>query len=103
MTLETPSLWMKMGHLVSIIQKDQNPWAQEEIDVNCPEALIDEIAPTCFVDTDHSHDTVTRRSITGIVFFLAALPSYFRANGNPTRANVKMPLKHLLIPQSSAQ
>ena len=59
--------------------KDQYPWAKEEIDVNCPEALVEEIALTCFVDADHSHDTVTRRSITGIVIFLGRTPVLFQS------------------------
>ena len=34
-------------------------------------ALIDEVSLTCFVDSEHSHDTMTRRSITGLVIFLS--------------------------------
>jgi hypothetical protein len=43
-------------HWYTEILKDQYPWAKEEDDENVPEALIDEIAITCFVDSDHSHD-----------------------------------------------
>ena len=61
------------------ILKDQYPWAQEEIDINVPEPLIQELAITCFVDSDHSHDTVTRRSITGLVIFLGRTPVLFQS------------------------
>ena len=50
--------------------KDQYPWAREEVDANIPTPLIEEITITCFVDSDHSHDTVTRRSITGSPCFI---------------------------------
>jgi hypothetical protein len=59
--------------------KDQYPWAKEEVDENVPEALIDEISLTCFVDSDHFHDTVTRRSITGLVLFLGRTPVLFQS------------------------
>jgi hypothetical protein len=41
------------------------PDSYEEIDVNLPEALVDPMEITVFVDSDHAHDQVTRRSITG--------------------------------------
>ena len=59
--------------------KDQYPWATEEVDANVPAPLIDEIAITCFVDSDHAHDTVTRRSITGLVIFLGRTPVLFQS------------------------
>ena len=37
------------------------PDAVEEIDVNLPKALIDEMEITVFVDSDHAHDKVSRR------------------------------------------
>jgi hypothetical protein len=50
------------------------PDAVEEIDVNLPEALIDEMEITVFVDSDHAHDKVTRRSITGMIIFVGRTP-----------------------------
>jgi hypothetical protein len=50
------------------------PDAAEEIDVNLPEPLIDEMEITAFVDSDHAHDKVSRRSITGIIIFVGRTP-----------------------------
>ena len=50
------------------------PDSFEEIDVNLPEALIDEMEITVFVDSDHAHDKVSRRSITGIIIFVGRTP-----------------------------
>jgi hypothetical protein len=50
------------------------PDAVEEIDVNLPKALIDEMEITVFVDSDHAHDKVSRRSITGITIFVGRTP-----------------------------
>ena len=53
------------------------PDAHEEIDVNIPAPRIDEMKIICFVDSDHAHNKVTRRSITGLVFFVGRTPVYF--------------------------
>ena len=50
------------------------PDAFEEIDVNLPKALVDEMEITVFVDSDHAHDKVSRRSITGILIFVGRTP-----------------------------
>ncbi len=50
------------------------PDAFEEIDVNLPKALIDEMEITVFVDSDHAHDKVSRRSISGILIFVGRTP-----------------------------
>jgi hypothetical protein len=57
--------------------KEQYPDACEEIDAKLPEALIDEMAITVFVDSDHAHDKITRRSITGIIMFVGRTPVYY--------------------------
>ena len=52
----------------------QYPDAKEDIDVNLPKSLIGEIAITLFVDSDHAHDKVTRRSVSGILVFAGRTP-----------------------------
>ena len=53
------------------------PDAVEEIDSRLPEPLIDEIAITAFVDSDHAHDQITRRSITGLLVLVGRTPVFF--------------------------
>jgi hypothetical protein len=55
---------------------DDYPDAVEEIDEKLPKPLCDEIALTAFVDSDHAHDKVTRRSITGILILLGRTPVF---------------------------
>ena len=50
------------------------PDAKEEIDEKLPEPLLDELAITAYVDSDHAHDKATRRSITGLVIFVGRTP-----------------------------
>jgi hypothetical protein len=57
--------------------REQYPDAIEELDANIPEALVDEMQITVFVDSDHAHDKVTRRSITGIIMFVGRTPVYY--------------------------
>ena len=52
------------------------PDATEEIDTNLPPPLVDEIEITAFVDSDHAHDLVTRRSITGILILVGRTPVF---------------------------
>jgi hypothetical protein len=53
------------------------PDACEEVGTNVPEPLIDELAITVFVDSDHAHDKITRRSVTGIMIFVGRTPIFF--------------------------
>ena len=55
------------------------PDSYEEIDVNLPQPLIDELRITTFVDSDHAHDKVTRRSITGMIIFVGKTPIFFQS------------------------
>jgi hypothetical protein len=57
--------------------KEAYPDAAEEIDSKVPEALIDELEITAFVDSDHAHDKLTRRSITGLLIIVGRTPVYF--------------------------
>ena len=45
-------------------------------DNTLPETLHKELTITEYVDSDHSHDKVTRRSITGLVIFIGKTPVY---------------------------
>ena len=50
------------------------PDAFEEIDTKLPKPLVPEMDITVLVDSDHAHDKVTRRSITGLLIFLGRTP-----------------------------
>ena len=60
-------------------EKFQNiyPDAKEMDDIKLPESLIDEMELTIFVDSDHAHDKISRRSVTGIIVFLGKNPIYW--------------------------
>ena len=53
------------------------PDAVEEIDVKVPEPKVDELEITVFVDSDHAHDRLTQRSVTGLLILLGRTPVYF--------------------------
>ena len=55
------------------------PDAFEEIDPDFPEALVGEMKITVFVDSDHAHDKVTRRSVTGILIFVGRTPIFYHS------------------------
>lgn len=59
------------------IFEDFYPDAIEEVDAKLPEALIDEIAITAFIDSDHAHDCITQRSITGLLILIGRTPCLF--------------------------
>ena len=64
-------------HLNANIQKKMEkfyPEASEEIDRRLPTPLYPELQTTVFVDSDHAHDKVTRRSVTGIIIFVGRTP-----------------------------
>ena len=50
---------------------------REEIDSKIPEPMIDELAITAFVDSDHAHDRVTMKSMTGLLILVGRTPVYF--------------------------
>ena len=53
------------------------PDAAEELDANLPTPLVEEISITVFVDSDHGHNKVTRRSIMGLIAFLGRLLAFY--------------------------
>ena len=52
------------------------PNATEELDTALPPPLMNELDITAFVDSDHAHDKVTRRSITGILILVGRTPVF---------------------------
>ena len=54
--------------------REEYPDAAEEVDTNLPIPLVEELAITAFVDSDHAHDKITRRSITGIIVLVGRTP-----------------------------
>ena len=53
------------------------PDAAEEVDVNVPKPMVDEMEISVFVDSDHAHDKVTRRSMTGMIIFVGRTPIFY--------------------------
>jgi hypothetical protein len=64
------------GHAMAEKLREDYPEATEEIDASLPAPLVDELATTVFVDADHGHDKVTRRSMTGIVILVGRTPVF---------------------------
>ena len=56
--------------------REEYPKAMEEINEYLPPPLVDELAITVFVDSDHAHDKLTRRSITGIIMLVGRTPVF---------------------------
>ncbi len=54
--------------------KEQYPDSKEQVDTKLPKALFEELSITTYVDSDHAHDKVTRRSITGLIIFVGRTP-----------------------------
>ena len=57
--------------------KEMYPDTVEEIDEDVPMHLIGEMKITTFVDSDHTRDRVTRRSITGLIILVGRTPVCF--------------------------
>ena len=49
---------------------EQYPGAREEFPGDMPNSKGKEVHLTLYVDADHAHDQLTRRSITGILLFI---------------------------------
>jgi hypothetical protein len=60
------------------------PDASEELPPNMPTPKGRAARITCFVDADHAHDVVTRRSITGILLFINNTPVKWISKRQPT-------------------
>ena len=46
----------------------------DEIDPRCPKPLMPEMETSIMAGSDHAHDLVTGKSVTGIIGFLASTP-----------------------------
>ena len=57
----------------------QYHYFKEDIDPKFPEPKVQGIAITFFCDSDHSHDLVTGRSMTGIIGFVGSTPVVARS------------------------
>ena len=57
--------------------KELYPDAIEEVPPNAPKPRGKPVQITCFVDADHAGDQVTRRSRTGVLFFVNKAPIMF--------------------------
>ena len=62
-----------------VLLKIQYLDAAKEIDADIPDLFIQEVSITAFVDPDHAHNLVTRRSITGLIIVLGKMPVLFQS------------------------
>ena len=53
---------------------EKYPDATEEIDEGLPEPRGKPISTTVYFDSDHAHDQVTRRSVSGVISFVGSTP-----------------------------
>ena len=57
--------------------KEEYPEAVDEIDDYLPPPLVDDLAITVFVDSNHTHDEVTRQFITGLIMLVGRIPVFY--------------------------
>ena len=70
------------------------PDAKEQVDRKLPKPLFNEISITAYVDSDHAHDKMTRRSMTGLIIFVGRTPVFILQKD-------RVQLKHLrMVPNS---
>eukprot|EP00957_Ditylum_brightwellii_P149651 11395598-Ditylum_brightwellii.AAC.1 len=55
------------------------PEAEESINDQLPKPFFDELAITTYVDSNHVHDKLTRRSITGLIIFVGCMPVLYQS------------------------
>ena len=61
----------------------QYSYFKEDIDPRFPEPLMDELEVNMFADSDHGHDKVTGRSITGCICFVGSTPVLWFSKRQP--------------------
>jgi hypothetical protein len=57
----------------------QYKYFKEELDPYFPEMTVPELQITIFCDSDHGHDLITGRSITGLIAFVGSTPVYWKS------------------------
>jgi len=57
----------------------QYKYYKEELDPGFPEPAVPELDINIFSDSDHAHDLVTGRSITGLLAFVGSTPVYWKS------------------------
>ena len=57
----------------------QYKYYKEHIDEEFSKATLEEMLTTIFCDTDHAHDLVTGRSITGLLGIVGSTPVYWKS------------------------
>ena len=58
----------------AVYMKELYPDAEDHVPPNMPEPLGQEVDISCFVDSDHAGNKITRRSHTGILLYLNSAP-----------------------------
>ena len=66
--------WSEFDNAINDDWSELYPDAEEELPPNMPPPRGRTVRITCYVDADHAHDQVTRRSITGILIFFNNTP-----------------------------
>jgi hypothetical protein len=59
---------------VEVNWQEQYPGAKEELPSDMPIPQGKSVCITAYVDADHAHDQITRRSVTGILLFINNTP-----------------------------
>jgi hypothetical protein len=58
---------------------NQYSYAKEEINICFPKPLGDEMKVNIYFDSDHAHDKITGRSISGVVVYIGSTPIIWRS------------------------
>lgn len=58
---------------------EQYAYAKEEIDYQFPEPMGQELEVSVFFDSDHAHDTVTGRSISGVIVMVGSTSTIWKS------------------------
>ena len=75
------------GHLeIDLSEKLKEHYldAEEAIDDKVTTPLLDGLAITAYVDSDHANDKMTRRSITGLIIFVGRTPVMYQSKQQGT-------------------
>ena len=57
--------------------EEEYPEAVEDIDADLPNPLVEELAITMFVDSNHAHEKATLQSITGLIILVSRTPVFY--------------------------